>query len=841
MPGSQSILPLPSAEAVQELLDKYSAEMTRQRNRRQQESATARARAVRSTWYRNPGQVYKNLKAPPAPLATMERAGQVTANRAEMDQWLRDAWLPLLQKHQEQQHTPNWEDFLRRYGNFIPAAPITLPPISGALLRDTLARMPAGKAAGTDGWYAEDLKALPLPLLDRLAEIMRHIEDTGEWPEELLSATVSMLPKEENPEPLEHRPITVMSAVYRLWAKCRADTLMAWQEQWASRDMFGFRRRRGAMDAFYRTSLEIEKALLENRPLRGVLLDITKCFDTVPWEVTFQLVRRMGLDEKVVRPLESMYRQLKRRFKLYGSVGEEFSSYNGILQGCAISVILINALLFIWDAVVKETGCRTSLYADDTKLLHHRVNTLKRGLEASEDFAGLTSLEYGSKSECFSTEAGEKLQLAIGTRQLRQATRQLKDLGAGINISLPGKRAAMGILDKRIHKAAKICKKIPHLNIPFEEKAEIVATKILPMALSGVHTSQPTTFSMGYLCRSVTHALWGGTRKRRSGELVRGLLCPMHRVDPHAYARYQRLMGMRAQACNSDYVRNLVEEIKLLRSQTAGQKPVGIVSLVQQAVDDVGWAWTDHGFLTRAQQSVPYTTASDKFAHIAREGVRAHMWSHIEATSKRRDTVGVKDGVQYQKVNATWQDLRTVDPYRAGTIRSIIAGSIRTEVRASTETGGSGDGTCKLCGAAPETEAHMWWECAATQDVRDEPYYEPVTTMDRSRWPACLLLNGILPSTISMSQERLSLLLHLYSEILMQRTELLIELDGKAKARADAQARAGKKGATKTRTRGSGTLQRRTRCTRPSCPILPRRRGRTGHVRTLPCETGWGS
>eukprot|EP00973_Karenia_brevis_P077081 10705703-Karenia_brevis.AAC.1 len=61
----------------------------------------------------------------------------------------------------------------------------------------------------------------------------------------------------------------------------------------------------------------------------------------------------MGLHGRVLHPLSGMYRSLKRRFRMAGGVGQAFVANNGILQGCAISVILVNALMSVWAKAVE--------------------------------------------------------------------------------------------------------------------------------------------------------------------------------------------------------------------------------------------------------------------------------------------------------------------------------------------------------------------------------------------------------------------------------------------------------------------------------------------------------
>ncbi|KAJ9440259.1 hypothetical protein DIPPA_05535 [Diplonema papillatum] len=87
-------------------------------------------------------------------------------------------------------------------------------------------------------------------------------------------------------------------------------------------------------------------------------------------------------------PLRGIYGVLVRRFKLPLGVGDEFEVTNGILQGCPISVILINALLSIPMKAVKAEapGLLTESYADDANLMT-RISeaALQKGVDVVDD------------------------------------------------------------------------------------------------------------------------------------------------------------------------------------------------------------------------------------------------------------------------------------------------------------------------------------------------------------------------------------------------------------------------------------------------------------------------
>ena len=56
----------------------------------------------------------------------------------------------------------------------------------------------------------------------------------------------------------------------------------------------------------------------------------------------------LGMDPGTCRALVAMYKQLRRAFKIAGALGLWWQGSNGILQGCPLSVILVNVLTTIW-------------------------------------------------------------------------------------------------------------------------------------------------------------------------------------------------------------------------------------------------------------------------------------------------------------------------------------------------------------------------------------------------------------------------------------------------------------------------------------------------------------
>ena len=89
----------------------------------------------------------------------------------------------------------------------------------------------SGDAGGLDGWAWNEIKALPLPWFSGLGILLELVETTGVWPQGLLDAFFTMIPKVDGDStPLGQRPLSVLPVVYRLWASLRLGHLrcMLW-------------------------------------------------------------------------------------------------------------------------------------------------------------------------------------------------------------------------------------------------------------------------------------------------------------------------------------------------------------------------------------------------------------------------------------------------------------------------------------------------------------------------------------------------------------------------------------------------------------------------------------
>ncbi|KAJ9450047.1 putative RNA-directed DNA polymerase from transposon X-element [Diplonema papillatum] len=390
--------------------------------------------------------------------ATTLEGERTTANAEEMDAVLQDAWDPVFRAYKDGPEPP-YTPFAGRYQRYIDGHPQEVGEITGTELRALLTKKGVKGACGIDGWRMAELKALPDLYLESLATLLNLVERTGIWPQAMRTALVSMIPKGDDGQPLNMRPITVTSCVYRLWACRRLKDVAVWQESWVEEGQHGFRPGHRGEDPLFTMTLEIERALLSGEPLCGLSLDFSKCFDRVPREIALRLMQDLGLHSRILKPLKSIYDTLVRRFKLPLGVGKEFQVTNGILQGCPISVILINALLSVLMKAVKveAPGVSTQSYADDANLLaKHSEADLQRGADLVDEFCALTGMSLNmEKTVTFATGLGRRTKIFRSSTGEQFAQKEsLKCLGAKVSTSRSG----------RDHfDSSRACGRLPHL------------------------------------------------------------------------------------------------------------------------------------------------------------------------------------------------------------------------------------------------------------------------------------------------------------------------------------------------------------------------------------------
>ena len=117
---------------------------------------------------------------------------------------------------------------------------------------------------------------------------------------------------------MNQRPLTVLSTIYRAYAGLRYDDLERWRAQWTDSNIYGGEPDKEAIHATLSAAMDIEQAQIEGNPIIMALLDYSKFFDSLTWEIIWKLADWLGAPKGIIRAMAKFYPDLVSRFKING-------------------------------------------------------------------------------------------------------------------------------------------------------------------------------------------------------------------------------------------------------------------------------------------------------------------------------------------------------------------------------------------------------------------------------------------------------------------------------------------------------------------------------------------
>ena len=145
---------------------------------------------------------------------------------------------------------------------------------------------------------------------------------------------------------------------------------------------FGFVPGRGTTDAIFVVRQLQEKYLAVNKRLYMAFMDLEKAFNRVPRKVIWWALRKLGVEEWIVRVVQGMYANARSRVRVGEGFSKEleFEVKVGVHQGYVLSPLLF---IIVLEALSREfrTGVPwEDLYADDLVIIADSLEECVRRL-----------------------------------------------------------------------------------------------------------------------------------------------------------------------------------------------------------------------------------------------------------------------------------------------------------------------------------------------------------------------------------------------------------------------------------------------------------------------------
>ena len=369
-----------------------------------------------------------------------------------------------------------------------PSNVMDLPPITGDLIKKAVISTKVSSSRGSDGFSTLDLKKLPMTLYDMLAILFQLIELQGKWPDRWTCAKTICLPKSDHTRsPYDIRPVTVMARMYRLWGKIRGKQVAQLLANIVPPEIGGPCKGVAADMIALWTSHKIERAFMEQQTLAGVVIDIVKCYNTVPRGLLLALLARLGVPSGVLQAFRAMMIQMQRFFELLQTCSDLHNTTTGIIEGCGFAIPSMLSLGILAFRVLQAEApfCDCAFFADNWSLFANDAGHLTHGFEVLKQIVTNLSMKIApAKSWSWATDADARktLQLLCVDDLKVPVVFEAKDLGVQQCYSL---KKCKKVLTQRINKAKSKLAVIKKAKVPRGSKKRLALGAGLSTAAYG--------------------------------------------------------------------------------------------------------------------------------------------------------------------------------------------------------------------------------------------------------------------------------------------------------------------------------------------------------------------
>ena len=220
------------------------------------------------------------------------------------------------------------------------------------------------RATGLDGWAAAQLTCLPCGFWVQVVELWQAMLQVGRVPLAWKRIRIALVPKPDGTQ----RPLAIGAVLWRALASLACRRLRDWATAAFPSDIHGGvvgRSLHGVHDALLR---DLERTHGGRCHLLGVKTDVKKFFDSVRPQQAVDVALHMGFPGALAAVVRDFYVQQDRFLMLDGVVHPRpIRVACGLQQGCPLSVTLVNCLMTVWHAVVKQAApsLTVKIFVDD--------------------------------------------------------------------------------------------------------------------------------------------------------------------------------------------------------------------------------------------------------------------------------------------------------------------------------------------------------------------------------------------------------------------------------------------------------------------------------------------
>ncbi|KAL0832588.1 hypothetical protein ABMA28_000786 [Loxostege sticticalis] len=242
-------------------------------------------------------------------------------------------------------------------------------------------------------------------LTDCYGKVFNEILYTGRIPSQWAESHIILIHKKGPKDDIgNYRPISLISNVYKVFAKVILDRISLTLDENQPVEQAGFRKDFSTIDHIHTVKQLIQKYNEYNKTIYLAFIDYAKAFDSLKHESVWQSLREQGIQNSYVNIIKNIYSESKARIRLE-SIGETFPIEKGVRQGDPLSPKLFTAVLeqlfrkLDWGHLgLNINGTRLShlRFADDLVILEEDPITLESMIQTLVDRSREVGLEMNT-------------------------------------------------------------------------------------------------------------------------------------------------------------------------------------------------------------------------------------------------------------------------------------------------------------------------------------------------------------------------------------------------------------------------------------------------------------
>eukprot|EP00435_Cladocopium_sp_Y103_P023529 s1438_g5.t1 len=663
---------------------------------------------------------------------------QVIADRQAMQKATGEAWSMLWQRDPKDDCPENWPEAFSFLQN-MPAFPaMEFQPLQCSEWKRHAASVSKRSARGCCAYTPHELLVMPDTILQWLLQILQAIEHGRfSWPKALMTARVVMLGKssERPTSPLQTRPITITSRIYRNWARYRSMQIIEHVKPLLAPQVAGAISGVSADLMAASLLLEVEKAVLSNHPRIGITIDLVKCFNAIPRQPVLAAMAKLGVPWQIIRALDSMFKQMHRLLELSGEVGDEWFSTTGVPEGCAMSIIsMLSLSVWVAEHLKANVDSHTAVcltFADNWALVTDTFSQLQTGVDALSKLVGSLRMKIAAdKSWAWATHTKQRAALANLVLDGVSVPQKLVATELGCDVSYC-KKVTKATTKKRLLKTSRVLKRVSSKRLP--KRFKVTMSQQLSTGLSGYgselvhHSAADLRLVRTAVCRAIGRSR-AGNNPFLSTCVTRGLedaAVTMLMRKVVFWRRYFKFFP----AARHDFLANLATRRHLQ----------GASAFLRRTFQDHGWTCHANGELVHTRGwKVNWIQAS-----------KAHLRKLLQLSWNLQVCSNVQHRTNFDAelvdVPAFHLALDKLDDSAKTDILNLATGKHVTNDALVHYARGTKDNVCPFC-SQKDGRHHRVWKCKGTKKFRDK---YPETMRWLKDQPKVVAEFGLLPADVS--------------------------------------------------------------------------------------------